>query len=110
MISVSEELLSVADAAKKFRSSRAEGTISPSTVVRWIKTGVKTPTGRVKLEGLKVGGGHFTTLAALDRFAQATSAPAPEPVRTARTPARRKRIRNRVHDELVRRGLVTEPQ
>lgn len=44
-----------------------------STVMRWALRGVRTVSGRVLLETVKVGGRRYTTRAAVDRFLTAAS-------------------------------------
>ncbi len=88
--------LSLAQAARRFPSYRGNRPCNPSTVFRWLATGVVTADGRrVKLEAARVAGRYLTTEAAISRFIRAqtphpadTSAPrTPTPTPTQRTKA-----------------------
>ena len=81
--------------------------ISPPTQWRWILRGIKTATGRVKLEAVRVGATWCTTPAALARFLQAQTAAAlaassdddPAPTGRSETVARRLRKAGLLRDE-----------
>jgi hypothetical protein len=73
-----ETLISITDAAKRCPSRPHVG-----TVWRWTLNGLHG----IKLQSIKVGGKRFTSLEALHRFIDATtarSAGKPQPVRTRR--------------------------
>jgi hypothetical protein len=82
--------ISLAQAAALIPPARAGRPVSPSCVFRWIRDGVKTPSGeRVHLEAARLGGRLITSRAALERFMDAQSPGARH--RTVRTPSRRRR-------------------
>lgn len=57
----SNKRLSVTEAAKLRQ-------VSPKTMDHWIRDGIRTPNGRVRLKAPKLGGRRFTTLAYLEAF------------------------------------------
>ena len=65
-----EKLLSLREAAKRIPSTRSGRAIHVATVYRWINRGVDG----VKLEAVRVGGGLFTSVESLQRFADRCSA------------------------------------
>jgi hypothetical protein len=65
-----ERILSLAEAARMRPLGRDGRPTHPGTVRRWIKDGVRS----VKLEGIRVGGSLFTSLEALQRFAERLTA------------------------------------
>jgi hypothetical protein len=111
-ITFSEQLLSLAEAARKIPSIKKSGTIHPSAITRWIHQGVLTKSGnRVKLEALKVGQGYFTSAEALDRFfaevgdnQSSPSDPNPSPKSKRSTPANRKKRAEAAGRELENLG------
>lgn len=79
--------------------------VHPSTLTRWCNRGAKTKTGeRVFLEHVRLPGRIMTTEAALSRFLAAISA-TPEPVKTTRTPAKRRKAAEEAMAELRRMGI-----
>jgi hypothetical protein len=90
---ISEDLLSLAQAAQRMPPGRGGRPVSLGTVLRWVVDGAPGPDGRrVRLEGCRVGGRWLTSVQALGRFAERLTprfdgelAPAP------RTPGRRER-------------------
>jgi len=71
MISLqSETLIPVSEAPKHLPSRPSGKRVHISAVYRWIVRGVKG----VRLESLKIGGGTYTSLEALQRFADALTA------------------------------------
>jgi Protein of unknown function (DUF1580) len=64
-----EQLLSLAHAAHKLPAGRSGAPVSPSCLFRWIRDGVKTPDGNVRLEAIRMGGRWLTSVEALKRFA-----------------------------------------
>jgi hypothetical protein len=100
-----EPLMSLAQAAAALPPGRQGKKVHLSAIVRWILTGVRTPTGRVHLEGIRIGGRWLTSREALQRFADRQtpdfSPLAPAPRISA---ARRKQLEN-VEIELAKRGF-----
>jgi hypothetical protein len=71
-----ETLISLTQAAARFPGHRGAERLHPATLTRWILRGVKALDGRrVKLEALRVGSRWLTSEPALQRFADALSAP-----------------------------------
>lgn len=85
---------SLSAVGRQFPAHRGGGTVDPSTVFRWVKSGSRAADGRiVRLEACRVGGRWITTRSAVARFIAALSAPTrpsdPNPV--PRSPAARSR-------------------
>jgi hypothetical protein len=89
---ISEQLLSLSQAAKRLPHLRKDRPIAPSTLWRWASAGLRG----VKLETVKVGGATCTSVEALSRFLAAlNNQPPPIPTKC------------RVdHDEAVERELT----
>lgn len=112
MLSVSEGLISLAQAAKKIPSTRGGRTVHPATVWRWAKQGYKTPEGvLVRLEVVRVGFGFATTEAAIDRFIAAITGNGPDDAegspakgRKKSTPAGRRKLSEEAEKRLERMG------
>jgi hypothetical protein len=104
---LSETMLSLAQAARRFPAGRKGAPVSLSCVLRWILQGAKAPDGTVvRLEGVRVGGRWLTSVEALARFAErltprreGVGEPAP------RTPTQRRRAAERAERELERLGI-----
>ncbi len=101
--------LSLSAAGRLFPGHRANGTVDPSTVFRWLTKGMRTPAGAVvKLEAVRVGGRWLTSRGAVARFVAAlTAAAAPMPAPTtpaARTPAARRRASETAAETLKKMG------
>jgi hypothetical protein len=79
----SGEGLSLSAAGRLFPAHRGPGSVAPSTIFRWVKTGSKTTDGRlIKLEAVRLGNRWLTSRSALNRFVGALTAavdPAPQP-------------------------------
>jgi len=104
----SEQLLSLPQAARRFPPGRRDRPVSPSTIWRWIATGVKLPDGRrVKLGGVRLSGRWLTSIEAIERFIIAqTPAPADDTASpAARTAGQRQRAAARAGAELGRMGI-----
>jgi len=68
----SEQLLSLPQAARRFPPYRRGRPVNPSTVWRWISSGVKLSGGRrVKLGAVRLSGRWLTSVEALARFIEA---------------------------------------
>jgi hypothetical protein len=66
------DVLTCPQLARRGPSTRQGKPLHPSTVLRWILQGVKTPDGRrVKLEACRYGGRWVSSLAAFQRFLEA---------------------------------------
>jgi hypothetical protein len=88
-----ESLLTLAHAAELLPPGRRGRHTHPSTVLRWILGGVRTPTGRVHLEGIRLGGRWLTSKEALQRFAERQTPDISTSVPATRTPTERRRAR-----------------
>jgi hypothetical protein len=70
-----ESLISMAQAAKRFPPYRGGSPTNPSTVWRWVTTGVKLPDGsRLRLEAVRCASRWLTSLEAIGRFVAAQTA------------------------------------
>ena len=65
-----ESLPNLSQAAAVLPTDRRGKKVHLNTVFRWILTGVNSPTGRVHLEAIRVGGRWLTSMEALQRFAE----------------------------------------
>lgn len=55
--------------AKRFRSSRRDGCMTPQCLWRWHKKGAKRPDGSiVRLEAIVVSGRYLSSFAAIERY------------------------------------------
>lgn len=64
-----KKLYTLAQAAKRFLPKRGGRTVSPTTLWRWSKKGVKAPDGsRIKLAVWNCGGSTYTTREACTEF------------------------------------------
>ena len=64
--------LSLAQAARRFPPFRNNKPIAPSTVFRWISSGVRLPGGtRIRLEAVRLGGRYLVSEESIVRFIQA---------------------------------------
>lgn len=101
--------LSLSAAGRLFPGHRANGTVDPSTVVRWLTKGMRTGDGRVvKLDAVRVGGRWLTSRGAVARFVAALTAAA-DPTSAAttptpRTPAARNRASEKAAESLKKMG------
>src|SRR5262245_50867931 len=97
-----ETLLGLAAAGQGIPAASGKP-VHPSTVFRWVTTGVRGPDGsRVRLDGARVGGRWMTSVEALDRFARAlTPSFDVEPAAVHRTSGQRVRASDRAARELA---------
>ena len=102
-----EEPITLAAAARLFPPTRQGRPISLSAIFRWISDGIKGPDGkRIRLEAARVGGRWLTSVAALERFAQAqTPQFSDEPATRIRTPNQRLRESQAAALELEKDGI-----
>ncbi len=87
-----EPLLSLNE-ARRLVPGRGSSHPTARTVRAWIRSGIHTRLGRIRLEGQAVGGVWRTSAAALARFAERVSEAKCEPVAAGpvRTPTQRQR-------------------
>jgi Protein of unknown function (DUF1580) len=106
---LSEEVLTLSQAAHRLPAQRGAGKTDPATVWRWIDKGVNTYDGRkIHLEAVRVGGRWLTSAEALIRFVAAQTPTAnddPATVPTPRTPTQRKRAADRAAQQLDKIGI-----
>ena len=101
--------LSLSAAGRLFPGHRANGTVDPSTVFRWLTKGTRSPGGQtVKLEAVRVGGRWLTSRGAVARFVAdltaATGPTAAAPPPAPRTPQARNRAAERAVAALKKMG------
>src|SRR5262245_24463868 len=78
---ITEEILSLTQAAKTLPPGRAGRPVSMSCMLRWVLEGVRLPSGeRVRLEAIRLGGRWLTSKEALQRFADAQTPQLIDPV------------------------------
>ncbi len=97
----SEELITLAEAARAIPGRRPGQRLSISTVWRWVTAGVK---GGIRLESVAVGGQRFTSREALSRFIARCDA-AIGNAQPERTPAMARREHAKAEAELDRAGI-----
>jgi hypothetical protein len=106
---LTEKLISISQAARLIPGYRRTArTAHPSCVFRWMRDGVRLPTGELlRLEGFRLAGRWLTSREALARFvdrqnAGRESASAPPAIRT---PTRRQRAADRAARKLEKLGI-----
>lgn len=90
-----ESLVSIRDVPRQIPPRRSGRRVHISAVYRWLGRGVRG----VKLEAIKIGGTTYTSLEALQRFAERLSEPSTQP-RSGPTSSTRKRQIDRAAEEL----------
>jgi hypothetical protein len=74
--------------------------------MRWILTGVRTPSGLVRLEAARAGGRWFSSLEAVERFITAQTPDLNNQAQAApRSPSARQRAADRAARELEQLGI-----
>jgi hypothetical protein len=73
----SEQLISLADARQRLPGTKPGTKISAATFARWVRAG--------KLESIRLGGRRFTSVEALQRFAQQGAKQYPSPAQAPAT-------------------------
>src|SRR5262245_44274246 len=98
---MTEKVLALVQAAKLVPPARNGKKCHTSTLLRWITRGQ----AGVKLEGLRLGGRWFTSLEALQRFAEALTPDRSADQPTPRTPVARNRADEKARRQLDRLGI-----
>jgi hypothetical protein len=99
-----ETLISLSQAAARFPGHRGAARLHPATLTRWILKGATAVDGhRVKLEAIRIGCRWLTSEPALQRFADALSAP-PTGGTPPRSPTARQKASERAGAELRAMG------
>jgi hypothetical protein len=99
--------LNLGQAARRFPPYREGRPVNPSTIFRWIMSGVRLPDGsRVQLEAVRLGGRWLTSGPAIQRFIDRQTPnlntdPAPAP----RTPTQRRKASERAGKQLGKVGI-----
>lgn len=102
---LTETLVGLGNAARRFPGHRRNERISVSTIWRWITTGVPAPGGgRVHLESARLGGRWLTSLEALQRFSEALTPTTAEQPPPSRSPAARQRANDHAAKRLKELG------
>ena len=100
-----ESLITLSQAARMLPPSRRGRPVHLSCVYRWILDGVRTPHGKVRLEGIRLGGRWLTSVEALERFAAAQTPDLSDRPPLPRTPAARRRASERAEARLREIGI-----
>jgi hypothetical protein len=98
------DVVTMPQVARQCASTRQGKPVHPSTPLRWVLDGVKTPDGRrVKLEACRCGGRWVTSKAAFLRFVEAQT-PTPRADKAPRmpTPTQAAKRAGRAGEELER--------
>jgi hypothetical protein len=102
----SEQLLSLALAAKTVPPARSGKVTHLSTILRWIRQGAPGPDGkRVKLEAIRLGGRWMTSREALQRFGERLTPELRKAPNNGRPPATRERASKRAERQLEKLGI-----
>jgi len=101
--------LSLSGVGRTIPGHRGKPTMNPRSVLRWVRDGTITPSGRrVKLEACRVGNRWLTSNSAVARYVQALtddSEPAATPaVQPTRTDSARRRAAENAAAKLIARG------
>jgi len=96
-----EEIFSLADAAKSLPRRRGGKKVHLSCAYRWTKTGCRG----VILESIQIGGTRCTSKEALARFFQRLTFGKGSAPEAPRSPAGRRRAAERAERELAREGV-----
>jgi hypothetical protein len=99
------DVITMPQVARRCASTRQSKPVHPSTPLRWVLDGVKTPDGRrVKLEACRCGGRWVTSSAAFQRFVEAqTPYLDTEPAPRTTTPTQAANRAERAGKELERK-------
>ncbi len=104
---LSENLITLQQAACRVPSSRGRKSVSFSCVLRWIKKGIPGPDGdRVRFEAIRMGGKWLTTVEALERWSmRLTPRLDGAPIPTPRTLNQRERAAAKAVARLEKIGI-----
>jgi|SRR5579885_1233229 len=102
-----ETLLSLAQAARRFPPYRQGRPVSPATIWRWCRRGVRVPgIGAVYLECVRLSGRWLTSLEAISRFVERqTPRMGDTPAAMPRTSGQSQRAAKRAAAALDRLGI-----
>jgi hypothetical protein len=98
--------LTLARTAKQFPSHKADGSVHPATVTRWIIKGVRNGHGqRVFLQAVRSPAGWLVRPEWIDQFLKACTAGRTDSTPPPRTPTQRQRDAERAEEKLKQMGL-----
>lgn len=100
-----EKLINLSQAAGLFPPSRRGRPVHVSCLMRWIMEGVRTSSGRIRLDAIRVGGRWVTSIEAIERFAAAQTPSRPDAAVPPPSPASQKRASARAASRLKELGL-----
>jgi hypothetical protein len=100
-----ETLIGLNQAARMLPPSRRGRPVHLSCIYRWILDGIKTPHGKVRLEGVRLGGRWLTSVEALERFAAAQTPNLDNRPQLPRTLNARRRASERAEAQLKKIGI-----
>ena len=102
-----EKPISLAEACKLVPPARQGKRTHLSTLLRWIISGVRNPSGQIiRLDGIRIGGRWMTSREAIQRFANALTPNLDvTPPLTPRTPTQRQKAADRAARELEGIGI-----
>jgi hypothetical protein len=104
---LSEDPLGLSALAKRIRSNRRQGSVTPQALWRWAVRGIQMPDGQlVRLEVIRLAGRYLTSWAAFERFvaAQQTNGGGAVMPAPTRSPAKRERSSKKAEHILTRAG------
>jgi hypothetical protein len=102
----SETSLSLSQAARLLPPGRGGRPVTLSCLLRWVLTGVRSPSGGlVRLDAIRLGGRWVTSREAIQRFAEALTPRLDDAPPGQRTPTARQRASNLAEKELTRLGV-----
>lgn len=99
-----EQLLTLHQAARLLPPGRNGRPVHLSCIFRWVRDGVQTPCGKVRLEAIRCGSRWLTSREALQRFAEAQTPDLAERPQLPRTSTMRRRASERAEAQLQKIG------
>jgi len=100
-----EPLIRLTDAARLAGPGRGNRPRHLSTILRWILDGVKTPSGFIKLEAVRIGSKWMTSAQAVQRFVEALTPTTNEGPAPSRSPTARKLASDSAKRQLEQLGI-----
>ena len=98
---VAEQLVTLAQLAKRIPARRNERPVHPSTIHRWRSPGI----GGIRLDCIRIGGAWHTSMEAFQRFCLQLSNQSDSPASSTATAARADRTADAEHLDRVDREL-----
>jgi hypothetical protein len=101
-----ETLISLPEVCRLLPPGRNGAKPALGTVLRWILTGAKAPSGElVQLEAVRIGGKWLTSREALGRWGDRLTPRTGSPPSAPRTPRQRRRAAEQAEQELQQLGI-----